>query len=83
MGVGDRAADLAGKAKEGLGDATDNRDLEAERKAEESKAEWIPPVTTSLTRRGTSTGQSRSTTSGSSASCALDTAVTTLGLTLG
>jgi uncharacterized protein YjbJ (UPF0337 family) len=42
MGVGDRAEDLAGKAKEGLGDATDNRDLEAERKAEESKAEWNP-----------------------------------------
>jgi uncharacterized protein YjbJ (UPF0337 family) len=42
MGVGDRAEDLAGKAKEGLGDATDNRDLEAEGKAEESKAEWNP-----------------------------------------
>jgi uncharacterized protein YjbJ (UPF0337 family) len=42
MGVGDRAEDLAGKAKEGLGDATDNRDLAAEGKAEESEAEWNP-----------------------------------------
>jgi uncharacterized protein YjbJ (UPF0337 family) len=43
MGIGDKAEhkaeDLAGKVKEGLGDATDNRDLEAEGQAEQSKAD--------------------------------------------
>ena len=42
MGVGEKAEDLTGKVKEGLGDATDNRDLEAEGQAEQSAAdaEW-------------------------------------------
>jgi uncharacterized protein YjbJ (UPF0337 family) len=42
MGVGDKAEDLAGKVKEGLGDAADNRDVEAEGQAEQSEAdvEW-------------------------------------------
>ena len=43
MGIGDKAEhkaeDLAGKVKEALGDATDNRDLEAEGQAEQSKAD--------------------------------------------
>jgi uncharacterized protein YjbJ (UPF0337 family) len=42
MGIGDKAEhkaeEVAGKVKEGLGDATDNRDLEAEGQAEQSKA---------------------------------------------
>jgi uncharacterized protein YjbJ (UPF0337 family) len=43
MGLGDKAEhkaeDLAGKAKEAMGDATGNRDLEAEGQAEQSKAD--------------------------------------------
>jgi uncharacterized protein YjbJ (UPF0337 family) len=39
MGVGDKAEDLTGKVKEGLGDAADNRDLEAEGQAEQSEAD--------------------------------------------
>ncbi|BCT77904.1 CsbD family protein [Sinomonas cyclohexanicum] len=42
MGAGDKfenkAEDLKGKAKEHVGDATDNRDLEAEGKADQAKA---------------------------------------------
>jgi uncharacterized protein YjbJ (UPF0337 family) len=42
MGIGDKikhkAEELAGKVKEGAGDATDNPDLEAEGQAEQSKA---------------------------------------------
>ena len=45
MGIGDKddkiqhkGEEVAGKVKEGLGDATDNRDLEAEGQAEQSKA---------------------------------------------
>ena len=42
MGLGDKisnkAEDLAGKAKEGFGDATDNHDLEAEGKADQTEA---------------------------------------------
>ena len=45
MGIGDKddkiqhkAEEVAGKVKEGLGDATDNRDLEAEGQTEQSKA---------------------------------------------
>jgi uncharacterized protein YjbJ (UPF0337 family) len=42
MGVGDKAEDVAGKVQEGLGETTDNRDLEAEGQAEQSEAdaEW-------------------------------------------
>jgi uncharacterized protein YjbJ (UPF0337 family) len=43
MGIGDKAKnkaeELAGKAKAAVGDATDNRDLEAEGRMEESKAD--------------------------------------------
>lgn len=43
MGIGDKAEnkgeELAGKAKAAMGDATDNRDLEAEGRMEESKAD--------------------------------------------
>jgi uncharacterized protein YjbJ (UPF0337 family) len=43
MGIGDKAKnkaeELAGKAKAGVGDATDNRDLEAEGRMQESKAD--------------------------------------------
>jgi uncharacterized protein YjbJ (UPF0337 family) len=43
MGIADKARnkaeELAGKAKAAVGDATDNRDLEAEGRAEESEAE--------------------------------------------
>jgi uncharacterized protein YjbJ (UPF0337 family) len=43
MGIGDKAEneaeELAGKAKAGVGDATDNRDLEAEGRMQESKAD--------------------------------------------
>ena len=43
MGVGDKAENAAeavkGKAKEMTGDATDNRDLEAEGRAEKAKAD--------------------------------------------
>jgi uncharacterized protein YjbJ (UPF0337 family) len=42
MGIGDKAKDkaeeLAGKAKAAMGDATDNRDLEAEGRTQEAKA---------------------------------------------
>jgi uncharacterized protein YjbJ (UPF0337 family) len=42
MGLGDKishkAEELAGKAKAGAGDATDNPDLEAEGRAEEAEA---------------------------------------------
>ena len=42
MGLGDKfenkAEELKGTAKEGVGDATDNRDLEAEGKADQGKA---------------------------------------------
>ena len=45
MGIGDKddkiqhkAEEVAGKVKEGVGDATDNRDLEAEGQAEQSQA---------------------------------------------
>jgi uncharacterized protein YjbJ (UPF0337 family) len=42
MGLGDKishkAEELAGKAKAGAGDATDNPDLEAEGRADEAKA---------------------------------------------
>ena len=42
MGIGDKAEhkaeEVAGKVKEGLGDATDNRDLEAEGQTEQSGA---------------------------------------------
>jgi uncharacterized protein YjbJ (UPF0337 family) len=33
----DKAEELSGKGKEAVGDATDNRDLQAEGKAEETK----------------------------------------------
>jgi uncharacterized protein YjbJ (UPF0337 family) len=33
----DKAEELAGKGKEAVGDATDNRDLQAEGKADETK----------------------------------------------
>lgn len=43
MGIGDKAKnkaeELAGKAKAGVGDATDKRDLEAEGRTEEAKAD--------------------------------------------
>jgi uncharacterized protein YjbJ (UPF0337 family) len=43
MGLADKAKDkaeeLAGKAKAAMGDATDNRDLEAEGRMQESKAD--------------------------------------------
>ena len=43
MGIGDKAKnkaeELAGKAKAAAGDATDNRDLEAEGRMQESKAD--------------------------------------------
>ena len=43
MGTEDKAANkgegLLGKAKEGLGDATDNKDLKAEGKADQGKAD--------------------------------------------
>ena len=43
MGIGDKAKnkaeELAGKAKAGVGDATDNPDLEAEGRTEEAKAD--------------------------------------------
>ena len=42
MGIADKARnqaeELAGKAKAAMGDATDNRDLEAEGRAEQSEA---------------------------------------------
>ncbi|MDQ4489226.1 CsbD family protein [Sinomonas sp. ASV486] len=42
MGLGDKfenkAEELKGKTKEHVGDATDNRDLEAEGKADQAKA---------------------------------------------
>ena len=37
--VADTGARLLGKAKEGLGDATDNKDLQAEGKAEQRKTD--------------------------------------------
>ena len=43
MGIGDKikhgAEDLSGKAKEGVGKATDNERLEAEGKADQTKAD--------------------------------------------
>jgi uncharacterized protein YjbJ (UPF0337 family) len=43
MGIGDKgehkAEDLGGKVKEGLGDVTGDRDLQAEGQAEQSKAD--------------------------------------------
>jgi uncharacterized protein YjbJ (UPF0337 family) len=43
MGIGDKAKnkaeELAGKAKATMGDATDNRDLEAEGRMQEGKAD--------------------------------------------
>jgi uncharacterized protein YjbJ (UPF0337 family) len=43
MGIGDKAKnkaeELAAKAKAGMGDATDNRDLEAEGRMQEAKAD--------------------------------------------
>jgi uncharacterized protein YjbJ (UPF0337 family) len=43
MGLGDKAKDkaeeLTGKAKAGIGDATDNPDLEAEGRTQEAKAD--------------------------------------------
>ena len=43
MGIGDKAKDkaeeLAGKAKAAMGDATDNRDLEAEGRMQEAQAD--------------------------------------------
>ena len=43
MGIGDKAKnkaeELAGKAKAGVADATDNRDLEAEGRTQEAKAD--------------------------------------------
>ena len=43
MGIGDKgehkAEDLAGKVKEGLGDVTGDRDMQAEGQAEQSKAD--------------------------------------------
>lgn len=38
MGIGDKAEELKGKLKASVGDATDNRNLEAEGKAEEASA---------------------------------------------
>jgi len=43
MGIGDKikhkAEEVAGKVKEGMGETTDNRDLEAKGQAEQSKAD--------------------------------------------
>jgi len=36
MGIGDKAEELKGKVKAAVGDATDNRSLEAEGKVEEA-----------------------------------------------
>ena len=37
--MGNKAEDLAGKAKEGIGRATDNESLEAEGRADQSKSD--------------------------------------------
>jgi hypothetical protein len=67
MGVGDKAEDLAGKVKEGLGDATDNREWRRRAKQSSPTPTMSGPVRTSLTRSGKSRSTSRSTTSDNSA----------------